>query len=109
MLEWLDVMFYALASSYLGLVELISLCACYGRRAVTNMSNMDQDRLRLDLEYIIMQRELPEGERLGDVLARLDAVAALPEIDSRLEHYLAKRSYVKALQWLDNPELPHQK
>jgi hypothetical protein len=68
---------------------------------------MDQERLKLDLEYITQVRNLPEGETLRTVLARLDADAKTPGLHDRLEHYLTKRSYAKALAWLDNPDSPH--
>ncbi|MFQ3225782.1 MAG: hypothetical protein ACI8Z5_002046 [Lentimonas sp.] len=69
---------------------------------------MDQDRLKLDLEYITLARTLPEGESLRTVLARLDACAKTPGLPDRLLHYLTKRSYAKALNWLDNPDMPHR-
>ncbi len=71
------------------------------------MSPMDRDRLKLDLEYITQTRELPEGETLRTVLARLDGDAQAPGLHDRLEHYLSQRSYAKALTWLDNPDSPH--
>ena len=64
--------------------------------------------LRENLEFITQRKPLPEGENLTQVLARLDAVARDPDLPERLEHYLSKRSYVKALEWLENPDLPHQ-
>ena len=72
-----------------------------------SISTMDQDRLKLDLEYITLACELPEGESLGTVLARLDAYAKTPDLPDRLLHYLTKRSYAKALNWLENPDTPH--
>ena len=45
-----------------------------------SMSHMDQDRLKLDLEYITLARALAEGESLGTVLARLDAYAKTPDL-----------------------------
>ena len=68
---------------------------------------MDDDQLKLDLEYITQARDLPEGETLRTVLARLDACSQSPDLHDRLEHYLTKRSYAKALAWLDNPDSPH--
>ena len=68
---------------------------------------MDEERLKLDLEYITQVRDLPEGESLRTVLARLDACAQTPNLHDRLQHYLTKRSYAKALVWLDNPDSPH--
>ena len=69
---------------------------------------MDIDLLRLDLERITQKGALPEGETFVDVLKRLDELAQNPDIPGRLEHYLSKRSYEKALAWLDDPEEPHQ-
>tara|TARA_B110000285_G_scaffold148890_1_gene166209 strand:+ start:1414 stop:1668 length:255 start_codon:yes stop_codon:yes gene_type:complete len=68
---------------------------------------MDHDQLRMDLEYITQVRDLPAEESLRSVLARLDACAQTPGLHDRLEHYLTKRSYAKALVWLDNPDSPH--
>lgn len=68
---------------------------------------MDEDQLKLDLEYITQARDLPEGETLRTVLARLDTCSQSPDLHDRLEHYLTKRSYAKALTWLDNPDSPH--
>jgi hypothetical protein len=68
---------------------------------------MDLDQIRMDLEYITQARDIPEGESLRSVLARLDGCAQIPGLHDRLEHYLTKRSYAKALVWLDNPDSPH--
>jgi hypothetical protein len=68
---------------------------------------MDQNQLKLDLEYITLARDLPKGESLRTVLARLDGFAKAPNLHDRLEHYLTKRSYTKALAWLENPDSPH--
>jgi hypothetical protein len=68
---------------------------------------MDQEQLRMDLEYITQVRDLPEGESLRTVLARLDACAQTAGLQDRLKHYLTKRSYAKALVWLDHPDSPH--
>jgi hypothetical protein len=51
---------------------------------------------------------LSDGETLADVLMRLDRQVASQALPGRLEHYLSKRSYQKALDWLNNPEAPHQ-
>ena len=64
--------------------------------------------LKENLEYITQQKTLPEEESLANVLARLDAMAKEPDLPERLQHYLSKRSYVKALEWMDNPDLPHR-
>lgn len=69
---------------------------------------MDREKLRNDLECITQKRPLSDGESVADVLSRLDAMASLSGNPERLQHYLSKRSYLKALEWLDNPEAPHQ-
>jgi hypothetical protein len=71
------------------------------------MPSMDQDALKLDLEYITQARPLAANESLAQVLGRVDAVAKQPGLPDRLQHYLSQRSYVKALVWLDNPDSPH--
>lgn len=68
---------------------------------------MDQNRLKLDLEYITQMRGLPQGDTLKDVLARLDAVTTACELPQQFVHYLTKRSYVKALAWMDHPDSVH--
>lgn len=98
-------MVYILTSSGCGwelvLMSLhrMSRCSVYVR--------MDTESLQLDLEYITQARALPEGETLGQVLTRLDTVAKDPNLHERLQHYLSKRSYVKALAWLADPNIPH--
>lgn len=68
---------------------------------------MKTDQIRADLERIVARRALRGGETLSEVLGRLDGHAASGELPGRLEHYLQKRSYQKALAWLDEPEAPH--
>lgn len=69
---------------------------------------MNEVILRDNLEFITQRKPLPEGESIREVLAQLDAFSKNPDLPERLKHYLSKRSYVKALEWLDNPDLPHQ-
>lgn len=69
---------------------------------------MEASVLRVNLEYITQRRERPPEVALPEVLAYLDQVVEDPELPERLAHYLSRRSYVKALDWLDDPELPHQ-
>lgn len=45
---------------------------------------------------------------MAEVLRRLDRAACAGDLPARLEHYLTRRSYVKALDWLDHPETPHR-
>ena len=68
---------------------------------------MDFEFLRDDLLYVTQQKELPKELSLVTLLSRLDEVSKRSDLPERLEHYLSKRSYVKALEWLDQPDLPH--
>lgn len=68
---------------------------------------MKTEDIRADLERIVAGRALPKGETLADVLKRLDVHAASGGLPERLDHYLSKRSYQKALAWLDDPATPH--
>lgn len=72
------------------------------------LPSMKTDQIRADLEHIVAGRALSDGETLADVLMRLDRQVASQALPGRLEHYLSKRSYQKALDWLNNPESPHQ-
>ena len=65
--------------------------------------------LRENLERVIGRRNLAEGETIRISLSRLDEIAAQEDLPERLVHYLSRRSYVKALEWLDNPDIPHQR
>ncbi len=64
--------------------------------------------VRRDLESVLGKRDLPDGMALGDVLGRLDEAAGAEGLPARLVHYLERRSYVKALDWLGNPEMKHE-
>jgi hypothetical protein len=99
--------FNALASSDLRLASRQSLWACALLAAVLSMASMDQDALKLDLEYITQVRPLSANESFAQVLGRVDAIAQQASLPDRLQHYLSQRSYVKALVWLDNPDSPH--
>lgn len=68
---------------------------------------MDRDQIKADLEYIVGRRAPYDGETMGEVLKRLDRYSTSKKMHERLKHYLSKRSYVKALAWFDDPEMPH--
>lgn len=68
---------------------------------------LDLEEVQADLERATGGRRLDSGDSLVDVLCRLDEYARAEELDSKLCHYLAKRSYVKAIQWFANPDTPH--
>ncbi len=69
---------------------------------------MDIDQLRNDLECVTRKRVLEAGQTLTDVLLRLENFAEESDLPNRLKHYLSQRSYLKALEWLDHPEMPHK-
>lgn len=69
---------------------------------------MRDEQIKTDLKVIIGAERVPAGETMADVLARLDRLAEDGNLPERLEHYLSRRSYVKALEWLDNPDTPHR-
>ncbi len=65
-------------------------------------------QLRRDLERITGRAPSASEEPMAHVLQRLDEWAAKPGLPERLQHYLSRRSYVKALEWLDDPDTPHR-
>ena len=68
---------------------------------------MTIEQLKADLECITGKRTIEANETMVQVLARLDEVAKSIDAPERLQHYLSKRSYVKALAWIEDPSSPH--
>ncbi len=64
--------------------------------------------IHTDLKRICGREALPETETLSDVLRRLDTVAQTADVPERLAHYLSNRSYQKALDWIQDPSIPHR-
>lgn len=69
---------------------------------------MFEEKLRKNLLWVTGREKLPEGETMRDILGRLDGFASEENLPERLAHYLSRRSYVKALEWLDDPDMPHR-
>lgn len=69
---------------------------------------MDYEQLKIDLEQIAGEREMKYGETLAKVLVRLDNSAHLDDTPIQLKHYLLQRSYIKALDWINDSSTPHQ-
>lgn len=69
---------------------------------------MSNEELRNHLEWVTGRAPLPEGVRLAEVLTWLDGYGSRSDLPERLAHYLSRRSYVKALEWLDDPAMPHR-
>jgi len=68
---------------------------------------MTMEQLKSDLECITGKRTIESTETMAQVLARLDEMAKSVDAPERLKHYLSKRSYVKALAWIEDPSTPH--
>ena len=68
---------------------------------------MTMEQLKSDLECITGKRTIESTETMARVLARLDEMAKSVDAPERLKHYLSKRSYVKALAWIEDPSTPH--
>ena len=68
---------------------------------------MTIEQLKSDLECITCKRTIESTETMAQVLARLDEMAKSVDAPERLKHYLSKRSYVKALAWIEDPSTPH--
>lgn len=69
---------------------------------------MKTEKIKCDLHFVTAQKPLPQDTTMMDVMARLDAVAMSTETPDRLKHYLERRSYLKALEYLDDPDMPHR-
>lgn len=69
---------------------------------------MFDEKIRKNLLWVTGREKLPEGETMRDVLGRLDGFVNEENLPERLAHYLSRRSYVKALEWLDDPDMPHR-
>ena len=68
---------------------------------------MTMEQLKSDLECITGKRTIESTETMAQVLARLDEMVKSVDAPERLKHYLSKRSYVKALAWIEDPSTPH--
>ena len=69
---------------------------------------MNFEQLKIDLQRISGKCEMQSGETLVQVLERIDSNAESDSIPPQLKHYLVQRSYVKALDCIDDPAAPHQ-
>jgi hypothetical protein len=90
---------------------------CYRRVSLLNtlalrhlglcLIDMMVEQLKSDLECITGKRTIVATETAALVLARLDEMAKSVDTPERLQHYLSKRSYIKALAWIEDPSTPH--
>jgi hypothetical protein len=70
---------------------------------------MDTEPLKSDLERVTGARVSDSDGSMAEALARLDACASAAATPDVLKHYLSRRSYVKALAWLEDPSLRHER
>lgn len=70
---------------------------------------MDTEPLKSDLERVTGMRAADPDVSMVETLARLDACASAASTPEPLKHYLSRRSYVKALAWLEDPSIPHER
>ena len=68
---------------------------------------MMMEQLKSDLERITGKQTIEATENMSQILARLDEVVNDTDAPERLKHYLSRRSYVKALAWIEDPSIPH--
>lgn len=69
---------------------------------------MEKDQIRRNLN-LVTGREQPSGEiTVREALSQLDTLVQEKSLPRDLAHYLSRRSYMKALEWLDNPDMPHE-
>jgi len=69
---------------------------------------MNKEELRLSLQVATGAESPREGLSIGEALRQLDAISKEASVPGDLAHYLSRRSYVKALEWLDNPDMSHK-
>lgn len=92
------------------------LCDCWLLGTAFRMSEADKPaaqaehlvQLRSDLAKLTQQIPYDTGETILHVLQRVDQLSADFKFDAKLQHYLERRSYQKAVDWFADPQQPHQ-
>ncbi|PXA04449.1 hypothetical protein DDZ13_07935 [Coraliomargarita sinensis] len=69
---------------------------------------MNKDQIRQFLKVATGAEPPQDGLSIRKALAGLDAIAKEEALPRDLAHYLSRRSYMKALEWLENPDMPHE-
>ena len=70
--------------------------------------NQRRDELKSLLSHLLKRTEIPNELGLRDILARIDAIKDDFRGDGQMMHYLERRSYEKAYDYLEDPELGHR-
>jgi hypothetical protein len=73
------------------------------QKAIADLKEALQERLAIIHDEESRRDEAKHIDRLGEVSEKIDKLqAALPQpIDPRLKHYLERKSYDKALEYLE--------
>lgn len=69
---------------------------------------MDIDQIRTLLKVATGAAPPREDLTIPKALSQLDAISREETLPRDLAHYLSRRSYMKALEWLENPDMPHE-
>jgi len=69
---------------------------------------MKKEEIRQFLKIATGAEAPGEGLSMAEALRRLDVIAKEASLPRDLSHYLSRRSYVKALEWLEDPDMPHE-
>lgn len=69
---------------------------------------MNHELLRTNLKIATGAQRPENGATIRETLALLDQFARDEAMPGDLAHYLSRRSYVKALDWLDQADMPHR-
>lgn len=69
---------------------------------------MNREQLHRNLKIATGLENPENGMTIREVLADLDALSRDESLPRDLAHYLSRRSYVKALEWLAHPDMPHK-
>lgn len=69
---------------------------------------MKTEKIRYFLKIATGAEPPREPMTMREALSQLDAIAEKEKLPRDLAHYLSRRSYMKALEWLDDPDMPHE-
>ncbi|MFU8848349.1 MAG: hypothetical protein ACNA77_06485 [Opitutales bacterium] len=69
---------------------------------------MNRAQLQQNLKIATGLEKPENGRTIREVLADLDGLSRDATVSRDLAHYLSRRSYLKALEWLEHPDMPHK-
>jgi hypothetical protein len=68
---------------------------------------METETIKADLEAIVAGKPVEQNGSIIQSMQRLDSISKSQKVPGQLRHYLERRSYVKALEFLNDPSTPH--